>query len=97
MKALTCIAKIVAVAGAEEQVKTALIGLIEPTRKEAGCINYDMHIDNENPAVFMFHETWRSAEDLDTHSKSQHMTACFGAITDLLAEVDVRRLTKVGE
>ena len=97
MKALTCIAKIVAVAGAEEQVKTALMGLIEPTRKEAGCINYDMHIDNENPAVFIFHETWRSEADLNTHSESQHMAACFGAITDLLAEVDVRRLTKIGE
>ncbi|MFT5879893.1 MAG: quinol monooxygenase YgiN [Moritella sp.] len=97
MKALTCMAKIVAAAGAEEQVKTALMGLIEPTRKEAGCINYDMHIDNENPAVFMFHETWRSEADLNTHSESQHMKACFGAITDLLAEVDVRRLTKVGE
>ena len=36
--------------------------LIDITRAEEGCINYDLHQDNENPAHFLFYENWKSRE-----------------------------------
>lgn len=62
MSKLTIVANITAKAGKEELVKSELIKLIAITRKEEGCINYDLHQDNQNPAHFMFYENWESRE-----------------------------------
>ncbi len=43
-----------------ETVKTELIKLIGDTHAEEGCINYDLHQGNENPAHFIFYENWTS-------------------------------------
>lgn len=54
-------------------VKAELEKLIPITRAEAGCINYNLHQDNENPAHFMFHENWESRELWQTHMNNQHL------------------------
>ncbi|MBY4677294.1 putative quinol monooxygenase [Marinobacterium arenosum] len=96
MSVLTCIAKIQAKAGAEEQVKQALSKLLEPTRQEEGCLNYDLHVDNEDPTIFMFHENWQSEAMLDQHLESKHIKECFELIGGLLASVEINRLSKIG-
>ena len=48
--ALTILAQVTAAPGKEDFVKSALQALIPPTLKEEGCIQYDMHQDNDNPA-----------------------------------------------
>ena len=50
-----------------EQLREMLMGLVSPTRAEAGCIDYDLHVDEQEPNVFMFYENWRTAQDLDEH------------------------------
>ncbi|MEI7534331.1 MAG: antibiotic biosynthesis monooxygenase, partial [Verrucomicrobiae bacterium] len=42
-KIVTVVATFQARPGKETELKNALIGLVAPTRKEAGCINYDLH------------------------------------------------------
>ena len=59
---LTVVARILAKQEHQELVKNELIKLIDITRKEAGCINYDLHQDNENPNLFLFYENWTSRE-----------------------------------
>jgi quinol monooxygenase YgiN len=56
--------------GKEAELKQALINLVEPTRKETGCINYDLHVSQEYPGKFMFHETWTSKEHFKAHLKN---------------------------
>lgn len=58
MNKLTCIAKITAQEEHKEMVLSELTKLVLPTQKEQGCINYDLHVDNSNDSIFMFHETW---------------------------------------
>ena len=48
---------------------------IAETRKEAGCIAYDMHESVTDPAKFVFVEQWDSAEALVPHGASDHMRA----------------------
>ena len=36
-----------------------------PTRAEAGCINYDFHIDAADPCVFVFYENWTDRAALE--------------------------------
>lgn len=75
MKTLTVVATFQARPGKEAELRTALIALVEPTRKEAGCINYDLHASPEDPARFLFHENWTSQAHLDAHLQSPHLQA----------------------
>ena len=59
----------------EPELRAALIELLAPTRKEAGCLNYDLHASAEGPAKFLMHENWRSKADLDAHMQSAHVQA----------------------
>ena len=54
--ALTILAQIAAEPGKEALVRAELEKLVPITRAEAGCIQYDLHVDNENPAFFVFYE-----------------------------------------
>ena len=72
MSKLTVIAKVVAKRVSVEAVKAELLKLIEPTRKENGCIEYNLHQDNEDPTVFIFYENWESAACLEKHTNSDH-------------------------
>jgi quinol monooxygenase YgiN len=47
--------------------------LLSPTRAEAGCVNYDLHQSQTDPALFVFYENWTSEAHLDAHSKSPHI------------------------
>jgi len=95
MKTLTCIAKITAQDQHKAIVLEQLSKIIAPTLREKGCINYDLHIDNENDAVFFFHENWQSGQDLDAHLESAHIKACFGVIGEMLDSVEISRMSKV--
>jgi quinol monooxygenase YgiN len=75
MKTLTVVATFEARPGKEAELRAALIGLVAPTRQEAGCLNYDLHISTENPAKFLFHENWTSKALLDAHLQSPHIQA----------------------
>ncbi len=59
------------------------MGLVAPTRQEAGCLNYDLHVSPEDPAKFLFHENWTSKALLDAHLQSAHIKALLPRVEDL--------------
>jgi quinol monooxygenase YgiN len=61
--------------GQEETVKEALLGLVESTRKEPGCLCYNLHRSKVDKAQFLFYEQWASDEALANHRKTPHMKA----------------------
>jgi len=83
---LTVLARIKAKAGREEDVLREILSLIEPTRSEDGCINYDLHRAQDDPALFCLYENWRSRRDLDEHLATPYLQAFLGKAPDLLAE-----------
>ena len=74
-KIVTVVATFHAKPGKETELKAALTALVAPTRQEAGCLNYDLHILPEDPAKFLFHENWTSRAQLDAHLQSAHIKA----------------------
>ncbi len=92
---LVIVARIEANAGQESLVRTALSKLIEPTLKEAGCIQYDLHQDNDDPAQFMFYEIWENRELWQNHLKSPHILANGPATEGAIASVTISEMTKV--
>lgn len=83
---LTVVAEILAKPGKENEVRKHLLGFIDPTRQEEGCVQYDLHESTENPGHFIFYENWTSREMLDKHSKSPHIQAFRPLKEELLAQ-----------
>jgi len=83
MKTLTVVATFQARPGKETELRAALTGLVAPTRKEAGCINYDLHVSPDVPAKFLFHENWTSKAHLDAHFQSPHIKALLPRVDEL--------------
>jgi hypothetical protein len=46
--------------GHEDAVKDALLSLVQPTRKETGCLCYNLHQSKSDPTQFMFLNSGRT-------------------------------------
>jgi quinol monooxygenase YgiN len=75
-------AMVKAKSGQEHAVKEALLALVEPTRKEAGCLCYNLHQSKADPTQFMFYEQWATQEALSAHGKTPHMKALGAKLKD---------------
>ncbi len=85
-KPVTVIAAFQARPGKETELRAALAALVAPTRKEAGCLNYDLHQAADSPAKFLFHENWTSKAQLDAHLQSAHIQAMAARVNELCTE-----------
>jgi len=72
--------------GKEDVLRQALLALVDPTRAEDGCIQYDLHEENQQPGHFVFFERWTSKEALDRHLASPHMSAILPRFPELCGE-----------
>jgi len=96
MSALTVVAKVVAKEGCAESLKGELLKLIAPTRSETGCLEYTLHQDNDDPAVFVFYETWENLACLEAHMQTEHFRSYVAAVDAVLAEKAVHKMTRIG-
>lgn len=94
--ALTIVASIEAVPEKSDLVKAALEKLIAPTLAEDGCLQYDLHQDNENPALFLFFENWTTRDAWQKHMQAPHITANSAATEGAIVSVTIQEMTKVG-
>jgi quinol monooxygenase YgiN len=81
---VTVIASMKAAAGKEDELRQRLEALIEPTRQDGGCVNYDLYKAVDDPGAFFFYENWESAEDLDAHLAAPHINDIARRLDDLL-------------
>lgn len=96
MPKLTIVANITAKADNIEQVKAALQKLIATTRSEAGCLQYDLHQDDENPAHFMFYENWESRALWQQHMAAPHLAEYAAATDGAIADFTLHEMTHIG-
>lgn len=92
MAKLTVVARVVAKKEWLDEVRGELLGLVPPTREEAGCLGYTLHQDNDDPSVFIFYETWESEEALARHMNAPHFTAYISAVEGKIADKVVHRM-----
>lgn len=67
------IARFEAKPGQRDEVVRLAAACIEATRKEAGCISYELMLSTENPDALVFVERWENRAALDAHSKTEHL------------------------
>ena len=92
---VSVVARFLAKAGKEEQVKQTLLDMVAPTRQEEANISYDLLRVKDQPAIFILEEKYCSQEGLAQHMQTRHFQAMDAAMADLLAEhytVDVTEM-----
>ena len=93
--ALTIVARIEAKADSIDPVKSELVKLIEPTRAETGCLQYDLHQDNNHWAGFLFVENWKLRQLWQEHINSVHLKAFQAAVEDALDSLVIHEMSRI--
>lgn len=96
MSKLTIVANIKAKPDSVDLVKVELEKLIPITRAEEGCLQYDLHQDNEDPTHFIFYENWTSRELWQVHMNNQHLKDYMVATEGAVAEFTLNEMTHIG-
>ncbi len=90
------VARIKALPHSVNEVSSILKTLIEPTRREAGCINYELWQNCADATDFTFVEEWETEAALDAHAASQHLKDAAARLDGLIKQApDVRRYSLV--
>lgn len=53
-------------------LEAELRALVGPTRREPGCLTYDVYRGAELPGSFLLHEVWASREHHRLHTQTPH-------------------------
>ncbi|MDQ7781744.1 MAG: putative quinol monooxygenase [Desulfomonilaceae bacterium] len=85
-KKITVIANFRAKPGMEDKVREAVMNLVGPTRNEAGCINYDLHVSLQDKGRLMLYENWIGKKALDEHLEMPYLKDFLVKSGDILAE-----------
>lgn len=80
------------------EVHDLLKGLIEHTRKEEGCVSYELLQNRSDPTDFTFVEEWASDAAFESHFATEHMKRALPRVQDLVDEApDIRTYRVIGE
>jgi quinol monooxygenase YgiN len=58
--------------GQEMLLEAELRALVAPTRKEGGCLVYDLHRSHDTASGFLLHEVWATREAHTAHTRTDH-------------------------
>ena len=94
-KPLTIVARIKSKPGREDALAAELVKLVGPTLVEAGCLQYDMHSDCEDPGNFLFFENWETKEHWEAHMESPQLKAYRAVADDLVDVFELFQMEKV--
>jgi len=61
--------------GGIDALRDEMEKLVDATRREDGCINYDFAIDIADPTRLIVFERWRDQAALERHTQSPHIAA----------------------
>jgi quinol monooxygenase YgiN len=73
----------------EMLLEAELRALVGPTRKEDGCLTYDLHRYAEGSASYLLHEVWATREAHSRHTSTPHFLRWNARKDALLASRDV--------
>jgi quinol monooxygenase YgiN len=86
--ALTLVVFLRAKEGQHLLLEAELRALVAPTRKEEGCLQYDLHRGADQPGTFLFHEVWESREHHVAHTRTPHFLRWHARKDSLLASIE---------
>lgn len=79
------IARISARADTVAQLRQILADLVGPSRRETGCVGYELFQDEENPLDFITFEQWTDERAAESHLATPHVVEAIARAGSLLA------------
>jgi quinol monooxygenase YgiN len=70
--AVTRVVTLRAKEGQHMLLEAELRALIAPSRKEEGCLRFDLHGCVDQPGTFLLHEVWGARENHTAHTRTPH-------------------------
>ena len=70
--AVTLVVTLRAKEGQHLLLEAELRALLAPSRKEEGCLRFDLHGCPDQPGTFLLHEVWGAREDHTAHTRTPH-------------------------
>ena len=95
MSKLTIVAKMQVEENKLDVIRAAQRKLIAETLKEKGCINYDLHQDNNDPTLFLFYENWESRALWQQHINSPHVAEYRATTKGMVKLIELNEMTLV--
>ena len=90
--AIRVLAKVVGRPDKVDDLISVLKSLIEPSRAESGCRQYQLLRSTSDPTLFTFVEEWESDAAMDEHLASDHVQAAIARVPELCRnEPDIQR------
>ncbi len=86
---LICVATFVARQDKEKELFELLFSLIEPTRKESGCISYELHQSLDDSSIFTLIEKFVDKESFEFHSNQPYLLNLKEVVGDLISSLSI--------
>ena len=86
--AVTLIVLLRAREGQETLLEAELRALVSPSRREEGCLTYNLHRAIDTPGALLLHEVWTSREAHTEHTHTPHFLRWNARKDALLASRD---------
>ncbi len=86
--AVTLIVILRAREGQETLLEAELRALVSPSRREEGCLTYNLHRSIDTPGALLLHEVWTSREAHTEHTHTPHFLRWNARKDALLASRD---------
>lgn len=83
---IVCIAHLVAKEGMTENLLQVLLGLVNPSKNEPGCLSYQLHCNIENPNMFTFVDRFKDQAAFDYHCEAEYIKEAFDHLIPPLIE-----------
>ncbi len=87
-EAVTLIVILRAREGQETLLEAELRALVGPSRREEGCLTYNLHRSLDTPGALLLHEVWTSREAHTEHTNTRHFLRWNARKDALLASRD---------
>jgi len=69
--------------GSADKFEAAFAKALQATRKEKGCLTYDLNRDTDDATRYQVYERWKSLADLEAHIKSDHIKALLKVLPEV--------------
>jgi quinol monooxygenase YgiN len=82
-KPFALLVPIKAKAGKGKELEAAIAPCITATKKEPGCLAYELNRDADDPTAYVMFEKFKSVAALEEHVKQEHVAKLFKALESL--------------
>lgn len=81
--------------GKSEALKPVLQNMVQHSRNEEACLQYDLFQSTEDENTYVFNEIWASQSGLDWHNEQQYILDFIKSSDELINNIQIIKTLKI--